>query len=802
VRRLIAVATALACLALPASGLAQAPGYREVALPATIHDIVFATDGTIYGTVDHSDITPSRNPGVVWRSSDHGRTWAAAYRWPIGWRVELLQVSPADPTIVYATVYPPQPADGGLTRIDTRAGIATPLSVGSWIGVDAAGTVYGSEEFKSKPTLISCRRRRDTCDRIQLPNFQSSGIFYGIAVDPNAAGVLVTVSRALDGAGGVFLEVSQDGGATWTQGAPFITGGLLFAGPGARTLYSLASAYATVPGMVSVSRDAGLTWYSQYALPQGTLIVGSGPSIGTGSGAGPLVTIGDGGVGAQVGSAPMAGGPAVDPTDPARIFMLGQMESWLSDDSGATWRKLTGAQFGETSIDASTISGSGRYLYATGPGVIWYSHDAGATWAESVRPPGEVDRRPFVSRDDPRVAYANTSVPAGDVTGLIRTLDGGVTWQTVATSGAVPVSWIEQGNPLHLFSNGGRGFVESTNGGVTWFDPPQPDWCVFEVLDDTTSPTGQRLRCNGFWTAADPLRPLPAPVPYAPGLIGSPDAPGSYAIALPVNASFNHQTLLGALAPDWSWSSLLAPTGAYGPATATSDAVDAWPTPGGTVFYAWDAKAGSTWVRRGAGRWWRLRVDGHDMAVLATLDATHALVGTPGQYGARGVVDLALPPVAAPRVQPAHGGLTCVVPWDAADAVASTPSWLRDGSVIAGASGADYAPAAADAGHALACRVTAHTDFGSSTVTSVPYAPPQSAAAVAKLSLTGTARVGRALRCGAAVRLTWFRDGKALKGRHARTFAVGASDRGHTLACQTRRPDGTVARSRAALIRA
>ena len=328
---------------------------------------------------------------------------------------------------------------------------------------------------------------------------------------------------------------------------------------------------------------------------------------------------------------------------------------------------------------------------------------------------------------------------------------------------------------------------ESVDGGVTWIESPQADWCGFLVNDDATSPTGRRLRCDGFWTAADPLRPLPSPPPYALGLVASPDAPGNYAIALPVNASFNRQPLLGALAPDWSWSSLLAPTGAYGPATATADAVDAWPSPGGTVFYAWDAKAGSTWVRRGTGRWWRLRVDGRDMAVLATLDATHALVGTPGQYGERGVVDLAQPPVAAPLVQPAHGGLTCVVPWDAADAVASAPTWLRDGAVIAGASGPDYAPVAADTGHPLACRVTATTDFGTSTVTSAPYAPPQSAVAVAKLSLTGTARVGRALRCGAALRLTWFRDGKAVKGRHARTFSVRASDRGHTLACQTRR---------------
>ena len=40
-------------------------------------------------------------------------------------------------------------------------------------------------------------------------------------------------------------------------------------------------------------------------------------------------------------------------------------------------------------------------------------------------------------------------------------------------------------------------------------------------------------------------------------------------------------------------------------------------------------------------------------------------------------------------------------------------------------------------------------------------------------------------------------DGTALKGRHARTYRVRAADAGHELACQTHRPDGGVARSRA-----
>ena len=112
--------------------------------------------------------------------------------------------------------------------------------------------------------------------------------------------------------------------------------------------------------------------------------------------------------------------------------------------------------------------------------------------------------------------------------------------------------------------------------------------------------------------------------------------------------------------------------------------------------------------------------------VFAALDATHALVGTPAQYGERGVVDLTQPSLAAPLVQPAAGGLACVVLWSAADAETTGYAWLRDGAPIAGATGATYSPVASDAGHALGCRVTARTDFGSSTVTSDPPAGPRS----------------------------------------------------------------------------
>jgi hypothetical protein len=56
------------------------------------------------------------------------------------------------------------------------------------------------------------------------------------------------------------------------------------------------------------------------------------------------------------------------------------------------------------------------------------------------------------------------------------------------------------------------------------------------------------------------------------------------------------------------------------------------------------------------------------------------------------------------------------------------------------------------------------------------------------------------LRCGARSHVTWLRDGRGVKGRHAQAYRVARSDSGHSLACQARRADGGVGRSRAVLI--
>ena len=251
--RLACLACVAAALALPAPALADTPGYTPVGPPATLSDIIFASDGTMYGTADGSG-DRGGNPVAIWRSGDHGRTWSAVYRLPFGWKIDLLQVSPADPDTVYAFQASPRgEATGTVERIDIRANRGVPLWLGDWLGVDAEGTAYGFARVKKtlEPAIVRCKRRVDACDYVKAPPFQTPAYLSWAIVDPSSAGVLVSSNRTDSG---TFFEISTDAGATWQQGAPAPASccNIQFAGPQAHTLYVRDGT------QLSVSHDSGL----------------------------------------------------------------------------------------------------------------------------------------------------------------------------------------------------------------------------------------------------------------------------------------------------------------------------------------------------------------------------------------------------------------------------------------------------------------------------------------------------------------------------------------------------------------
>ena len=375
--RLALLCCLAAALALPAPALADTPGYTPVGPPATLSDIIFASDGTMYGTADGSG-DRGGNPVAIWRSGDHGRTWSAVYRLPFGWKIDLLQVSPADPDTVYAFQASPRgEATGSVERIDIRANRGVPLWLGDWLGVDAAGTAYGFARVKKtlEPAIVRCKRRVDACDYVKAPPFQTPAYLRWAIVDPSSAGVLVSSNRTDSG---TFFEISTDAGATWQQGAPAPASccNIQFAGPQAHTLYVRDGT------QLSVSHDSGFTIDATHSVPAGALIVGSRPSASFGGApTDPFSISGDEGATTRALSTPGGNWSLLpDPTDPGRLVSSGSDTTRISDDAGGSWRAIADDRFGFAPLDSSKLAGGGRYLYAFGRGSLWHSDDMGATW--------------------------------------------------------------------------------------------------------------------------------------------------------------------------------------------------------------------------------------------------------------------------------------------------------------------------------------------------------------------------------------------------------------------------------------
>ena len=768
-RRIAVAVCATACLALPATSRADTPGFTLIGPPATLNTIVFASDGTVYGTPDAQNSSHHINPpAALWRSTDHGRTWSAVYRPPSGSTVVALAASSSAAYVL-----------GGLPgqsehveRIDIATGKVVPLALQQPIAIDAAGTAYSASGDLS-PTLTRCPATADTCDVLPMPAGQQARL----TVDPLSAGVMATATSSA--AGGAVYR-STDGGATWTRGGHVDCAAhcpMGFAGPAAQTLY-VEDVYD-----FKVSHDAGLTFtsHAQQTVGGSGVIVGSQPASllsFTSSGGGRFARALDEGASFQAVALP--GGFAVmDPSDANHFFFQSDEGEVQTSDSGLSYTNVASRQFGITDLASAIMAGSGREIYAGATGsAIWHSDDLGATWTRTPTPVGGGDIPILVSRDDPRVAYT-----AGNAAPAMRTADGGAHWDLMPQSRAIV--GIEPGDPRHLFASGSDGISESLDGGGTWSAAPPSSGCTLVAGSDG------RVGCAGG-AALAPL--TSAPPPFALGLYGSPDEPGAYAVA--------SAGLLGDVSGDWNLSASLAPTGAFGPAPGRFTAgLAAWPTRAGTTFYGYDGALDTTWVRRGSGRWWRFQVAGNPLFLLEPLDATHALgwemhtTANPNVPEALAVIDLTHPAVSAPTVHLGPTGLTCVVPWSPSDAETSSYAWLRDGTVVRGADASLFPLRPADRGHELTCRATARTDFGTTALVSGNSYDDPGLRLAANVRLTGSARFGTLLRCSAATPVTWLRNGRSVVRRHARTYLVGPADEGHVLACRGAAPNGTIARS-------
>ncbi|MFM9695969.1 hypothetical protein [Streptomyces europaeiscabiei] len=132
--------------------------------------------------------------------------------------------------------------------------------------------------------------------------------------------------------------------------------------------------------------------------------------------------------------------------------------------------------------------------------------------------------------------------------------------------------------------------------------------------------------------------------------------------------------------------------------------------------------------------------------------------------------------------------VTCNAAWTGTSAKAAW-SWLRDGTVISGATGKTRTLTASDYGHGLSCRATVTNNAGStrSTSAAVTVAVGPALKAGTTPTITGTAKVGHKLTAAhgtwsptaTSYTYVWKRDGKTVTGATRSTYVLVKADKGH-----------------------
>jgi photosystem II stability/assembly factor-like uncharacterized protein len=170
---------------------------------------------------------------------------------------------------------------------------------------------------------------------------------------------------------------------------------------------------------------------------------------------------------------------AVDPRDPETVY-AGLREGGVrrTDDGGRTWVDLQLPELGVFSLAVSTADGA---VYAgTEPSRLFRSDDRGESWREleslldlPSRPTWSFPPRPWTSHVRwiaPSPHDADLLLVGIELGGLMRSTDGGATWQD-HRPGAQPdvhsLAW-HRSVPGRAYEAGGGGAAFSVDSGETW----------------------------------------------------------------------------------------------------------------------------------------------------------------------------------------------------------------------------------------------------------------------------------------------------------------------------------------------
>ena len=189
---------------------------------------------------------------------------------------------------------------------------------------------------------------------------------------------------------------------------------------------------------------------------------------------------------------------AADPLQPEEVYCgtFGQ-GLWHSHDAGRTWENAGASMIGEQvmSVAISPLErskGQSVIYVGTEPSAIFRSADGGATWRDLATlrqvpsaPTWSFPPRPYTSHvrwitpDPLQPGRIYAAIEAG---ALLRSFDGGQTWEDRTPDGPFDTHTLAMHNlaPNRLYAaagdgvmRAGNGFVQSDNGGDTWYRPDE-----------------------------------------------------------------------------------------------------------------------------------------------------------------------------------------------------------------------------------------------------------------------------------------------------------------------------------------
>jgi photosystem II stability/assembly factor-like uncharacterized protein len=430
------------------------------------------------GTVLVSDVTQSYF-GRIWRSIDGGASWQDQLLYD---QVQQLAFDPLDPARVYAA----GPAlyvstDSGATwgagqYRDFTVVAASPLQSGLVIGGGPRGLDRSTDHGATWQRLSRCDLRAVVFDPVSPQR-----VYAACGIDSNTG-------QPQD-----HLQVSVDGGATWTPAVDGLEGqtvdalaalpgvqGTVYAGTEGSVIFRTTDAGAH---WTAVARGIARTRVGVLAFAAGgrpSLFAGTGTAAdyyGDGQGVFRSDDLGASWVAASQGlhaTSPLS--LAAEPAGEGRIYAYTGRDLLRTRDGGASWLPAAKGLPHLERLGPIVAAGTPGRLYATTYlNEIFSSRNGGRTWSARPAPPGTTTVKLVFNAlaVDPR---DSAHVLFGYGNGVYQSHDGAFSWDDRArlplggrshtvTAAAFAVS---SPSTVYAMGFGGRSVHKSLDGGTSW----------------------------------------------------------------------------------------------------------------------------------------------------------------------------------------------------------------------------------------------------------------------------------------------------------------------------------------------